>query len=137
MDIEYERNYQRPFIGGALFNYRCVSLQRSPTADGSFRSISLPDMVCGPTDAKHAVWRQHVKKGHSLDCVDVSFDSFINGNDAKRNAIFEQVDLTAHAAVIGEISGQLTNEERTDLSRKPSSLAEMFRRYFTCCNSKR
>ncbi|KAH3853746.1 uncharacterized protein LOC127875369 [Dreissena polymorpha] len=137
MDIEYERNYQRHFTGGTIRNYRCVPPQRLPTADESFRSISLPDMACGPTDAKHALWRQHVKRGHSLDCVDVSFDSFINGDVTNRNAIFEQVDLTAHAAVIGEISGQLTNERRVDLSRKPSSLAERFRRFFTCCRSKR
>ncbi|KAH3841971.1 hypothetical protein DPMN_115458 [Dreissena polymorpha] len=41
-------------------------------------------MVCGPTDAKHPAFRQHVLRGHSLDCVDVSFDSFINDNDTNR-----------------------------------------------------
>ncbi|KAH3727410.1 hypothetical protein DPMN_053345 [Dreissena polymorpha] len=94
-------------------------------------------MVCGPTDAKHAACRQHVKRGHSLDCVGVFFDSFINDNDNNRNAAIQHEDLTAPETVIGQNCGQLTNERRTDQSSKQPNLLERFLRFFTCCISKR
>ncbi|KAH3841854.1 hypothetical protein DPMN_115335 [Dreissena polymorpha] len=138
VDTDHEYTYQRGFIDLTLLNDRCLSPQKFSKADRSFSSISLPDMVCGPTDAKHAVCRQcspHVKRGHSLDCVDVSFNSCIN--DTNRNAAMQQVDFTAPDTVIGQNCGQLTDERRTDMPSKKPSLLERFLRLFTCCISKR
>ncbi|KAH3841973.1 hypothetical protein DPMN_115460 [Dreissena polymorpha] len=136
VDADHEYTYQRGFIGRTLLNYRCLSPQRFPTADRSFRSISLPDMVCGPTDANSAC-RQHVKIGHSLDCVDVSLDIFINDNYNNRNEAIQQENFTAPDTVIMQNCGQLTDERRTDMSIKQPSLLERFLRLFTCCISKR
>ncbi|KAH3841688.1 uncharacterized protein LOC127880048 [Dreissena polymorpha] len=136
VNVKHEDTYQRDFIGRTLLKGRCLSPQRFPTADRSFSSISLPDMVCGPTDAKHVACLQHVKRGHSLDCVNVSLDSFINDNDTNRNAAMKQVDFTATDTVIGKNYGQLTDERRTDMSSKQPSLLERFLRLFTCCVSK-
>ncbi|KAH3841843.1 hypothetical protein DPMN_115324 [Dreissena polymorpha] len=94
-------------------------------------------MVFGPADAKHAACRQNVKRGHSLDCADVSFDSFINDNYNNRNAAIQQVDFTAPDTFIGQNCGQLTDERRTDMPSKQPSLLERFLRIFTCCISKR
>ncbi|KAH3841637.1 uncharacterized protein LOC127880066 [Dreissena polymorpha] len=138
VDVEQMYTYQRNFIGRTLLNNRCLSPQRFPTADRSFSSISLPDMIYGPTDANSAC-RQHVKRGHSLNCVDVSLYSFINDNDTNRNAAMHQVEFTAPDTVIGQHCGQLTDERRTDKSSKQTSLLERFLllRLFTCCISKR
>ncbi|KAH3833690.1 hypothetical protein DPMN_107002 [Dreissena polymorpha] len=137
VNVDHEYTYQKSFIGRTLLNYSCLPPQRFPMAEGSFSSISLPDMVCGPTDAKHAACRQHVERGHSLDCVDVSFDSFINDYDTNRNAAIQQVDFIAPDTVIGKNCGQLTDERLTDMSSKQPSLLERFLRLFTCCISKR
>ncbi|KAH3886313.1 hypothetical protein DPMN_010317 [Dreissena polymorpha] len=94
-------------------------------------------MVCGPTDAKHAACRQHVMRGHSLDCVDVSFESFIIDNDTNRNAEIQQENITAPDTVTGQNCGQITDERRTDMSSKQPSLFKRFLRLFTCCISKR
>ncbi|KAH3853758.1 uncharacterized protein LOC127875368 isoform X2 [Dreissena polymorpha] len=137
VDVEHAYTYQRGFIGLTLLNYRCLSPQRFPTADRSFSSISLPDMVCGSSNAKHAACRQHVKRGHSLDCVDMSMDSFINDFDTNQNAATHQEDFTAPDTVIGKNCGQLTDERRTDMSSKQPSLLKRFQSFFTCCISMR
>ncbi|KAH3738249.1 hypothetical protein DPMN_044879 [Dreissena polymorpha] len=134
VDVEHDYTFPRGFIKLTLLNYRCLSRQRFPTADRSFSSISLPDMVCGPTNDKHAACRQHVKRGHSLDCVDVSFESLINDNDINRNAAVRHQDFTAPDTAN---CGQLTDERRTDMSCKQPSLLERFLRIFTCCIRKR
>ncbi|KAH3701289.1 hypothetical protein DPMN_076272 [Dreissena polymorpha] len=120
----------------AKHDYRRLPPQIFPTADRSFSSISLPDMVCGSINAKHAACHQHVKRGPSLDCVYVSFDSFIN-DDTNLNAAIQQEDLTAPDTDIAQNCGQLTDERRTDMSSKQPSLLERFLRFFTCCISKR
>ncbi|KAH3851053.1 hypothetical protein DPMN_093531 [Dreissena polymorpha] len=118
-------------------HYRCVHRKRFPKFDVSDRSISLSDVDLGPTDAEHAVWCQHVKRGHSLDCVNLAFDDFVNDNDSNLNAISQQVSWTAHATPLGEAAVQTTNERHTDVSSKPSSLAERFERLLNCCRTKR
>ncbi|KAH3789594.1 hypothetical protein DPMN_167779 [Dreissena polymorpha] len=119
VNVENTYTFQRGFIGQTLLNYRCLSPQMFPRADRSFSSIYLPDIVCGPIDAKHAACRQHVKRGHSLDRVHVSFDRFINDNDTNRNAAIHQVDFTLPDTVIGQNCGQLTGERLTNMSSKP------------------
>ncbi|KAH3886134.1 hypothetical protein DPMN_010135 [Dreissena polymorpha] len=137
VNAEQEYTYERGFKGLNLLNYRFCLIKRFLTADRSFSFISLPDIVCGPTDAKDAACRQHVKRGHSLDCVDVSFESLINDNDTNRNAAIQQENITAPETVIGQNFGQLNDERRTDMSRKQPSLFERFLRFFTCCIGKR
>ncbi|KAH3803726.1 hypothetical protein DPMN_131994 [Dreissena polymorpha] len=133
VDAEHEYTYHRGFIGLTLLNYRCLSPQRFPTADRSFSSISLPDMVFGPTDAKRGACRHYVLRGHSLDCVDMSLDSFIGDYDTIQNAATQPKDFTAPDIVIGHNCGQLTDERRTDMSSKQQSLLERLLRFFTCC----
>ncbi|KAH3859003.1 uncharacterized protein LOC127872653 [Dreissena polymorpha] len=65
-------------ISGNHLNYRCLPRKMFHAADVSYSLTSLSDSESGPRDAKHAVWRQHVKKGHSLDCANLSFDNFVN-----------------------------------------------------------
>ncbi|KAH3803738.1 hypothetical protein DPMN_132006 [Dreissena polymorpha] len=136
VDAEHEYTYQRGFIGLTLLNYRCLSPQRFPTADRSFSSISLTDMVCGPTDAKRGACRHYVLRGHSLDCVDMSMDSFIDDYYTIQNEATQPKDFTAPDTVIGHNFGQLTDERRTDMSSKQQSLLERLLRFFTCCLSK-
>ncbi|KAH3837581.1 hypothetical protein DPMN_110976 [Dreissena polymorpha] len=70
-------------------------------------------MVCGPTDDKHGACRQHVLRGHSLDCVDMSLDSFINNNDTNQNAAIQQEDFTAPDTVYWATL-RATNRRATD-----------------------
>ncbi|KAH3851048.1 hypothetical protein DPMN_093526 [Dreissena polymorpha] len=144
LGVEHERKYQRHLMGEQRINYRCVHRQRFPTVDVSHSSISLPDFKSGPTDAKHVVWCQHVKRGHSLE---MTFDNFVNDNDSNLNAVAQQVSWTAHATLL--IGGHTTNDlstaestavstdMSTAVSSKPHGLAEGFRRFFSCCRTKR
>ncbi|KAH3841969.1 hypothetical protein DPMN_115456 [Dreissena polymorpha] len=98
--------------------------------------LTASSMIMIPTDAKHVVCRQHVKRCHSLDCVDMSLDSFINDYDTNQNATTQQEDFTAPDTVIGQNCGQLTDERRTDMPSKQNSLLQRFIRLSTCCISK-
>ncbi|KAH3851052.1 hypothetical protein DPMN_093530 [Dreissena polymorpha] len=123
--------------------YRCVPRQRFATFDVSDSSISLSDVESGPADTKHAIWCQHVKRGHSLDCVNVSFDNFVNDNDSNLNAIAQQVSWTAHATLLigghttSDVSTAVSTDVSTAVSSKSPGPAKRFRRFFSCCRNKR
>ena len=59
----------------------------SHATDNHFKTVSLPSLSVTPNAAAEILWRSHVSKSHSVDCLDpagIQFESFVGQVDEQK-----------------------------------------------------
>ncbi|XP_052778298.1 uncharacterized protein LOC128215754 [Mya arenaria] len=73
-------------------------------------SSSMPE-ICRHNGTETYLWGHHMMRGHSLDCVHIRFDSFVNGSPQSDDHIdgafsYSNVEITGHQ--VQDVSDHLT-----------------------------